>query len=633
MIKYLNRFILIVSFILIYMTPLFSSQPEYMEFGNSLNDDRTQSYNFARRVDFLKTNINLFIKDEALKKTVLFTYLLKVQKIIKIYARKNSAKFIEEDFRYFDLLMFNIIYFTQKKEEGKNLKYSRPIMQPRLTMAFLDSLKNKTYKNNSKLRISFLHDLSMSDIFYKTNFFTADDKVRFKQFKKSIQNIQKLRTKKPIPRRSFSDSHQHNNQFSQLNNNTDSLLRLVTNKMKHLYTENNLIGDLFSFNKQNELIKPDTPKLLQTKRNATQKPTHQIKNNIRNLIKKKISMMNIKIWILIIIIILLCIIIIIVAQRNKLPSIFKSVPTSQIRNLQQDIKTPFEDFTHPINTDAKKGTATKFDILNQMLVDSLPKRYENIWKISKGGMGIVFGAHDKLLRRKVAIKMILPILCDDKDIVTRFVNEARSVASIDHSNILKIFDVGGDDYPFFVMEYLEGISLDKLISQKKMLTQKEIQFYAIQLADAFNYCHSKGIIHRDIKPANILIINHLRTAKVVDFGIAKDHNMTSGVTQTNTSIGSPQYMAPEQIQHNKYGVHSDIYAFGMTLFKMATGNLPFNETNFMMKLNENPKHIEEYNPDLNKLLASVIMKCINKDPENRFQNFKQIRTILLKIKL
>ena len=129
-----------------------------------------------------------------------------------------------------------------------------------------------------------------------------------------------------------------------------------------------------------------------------------------------------------------------------------------------------------------------------------------------------------------------------------------------------------------------------------------------------------------------MIVNNLKTAKVVDFGIAKDPNM-AGVTQTNASIGSPQYMAPEQIRHNKYGISSDIYAFGMTMFKMATGTLPFDETNFMMKLSSKPKHISECNRHLDKLLASVIMKCIDNDPKVRFQNFNQIKTVLLKIKL
>jgi len=445
-----------------------------------------------------------------------------------------------------------------------------------------------------------------------------------KKFKASLKNIRPLAKQKDVPSIKERPSNRRNNQAAKLNKNTDSLLRLVTNKMKNLYSENDLIGDLFSFNKQNNFKKTKQPNQVDKKISSTKKNLDQATTNINNFSKNNISKINIKIWILILIIILLCLFIILTLKRDK--------QKLKIKNISRDVKTPFEEFLPPSETDSKKITAAKFDILNQMLVDSLPKRYENIWKISKGGMGIVFGAHDKLLRRKVAIKMILPILCDDKDIVTRFVNEARSVASIDHPNILKIFDVGGDEYPFFVMEYLEGISLDKLISTKKMLTQKEIQFYGVQLADAFNYCHSKNIIHRDIKPANVLIVNHFRTAKVVDFGIAKDHNM-AGVTQTNASIGSPQYMAPEQIQHNQYGISSDIYAYGMTLFKMATGTLPFNETNFMMKLTESPKHIKEFKPDLDKLMASVIMKCINKDHQNRFQNFKQIRTVLLKIKL
>jgi serine/threonine-protein kinase len=203
------------------------------------------------------------------------------------------------------------------------------------------------------------------------------------------------------------------------------------------------------------------------------------------------------------------------------------------------------------------------------------------------------------------------------------VNEARAVASLDHPNILKIFDVGGETYPYFVMEYLEGISMESIVSRKKRLDSRQTRYYALQIADAVRYCHERGIIHRDIKPANIVAVNRLKTAKLVDFGIARDTS-TTGLTQSNVSIGSPPFMAPEQIRENRHGVPSDIYAFGVTLYRMVSGELPFRENEFAAKLTRAAPPIADKVPGIDTVLASLIMKCVESDPGRRFENFVQI---------
>ena len=295
---------------------------------------------------------------------------------------------------------------------------------------------------------------------------------------------------------------------------------------------------------------------------------------------------------------------------------------------RDNIKTPFDNDdrkTLPMNVEFMKTGN-----LRQRMIASLPKRYIDPWDISKGGMGLVLGANDTLLKRKVAIKMILPSLSEDEKMIQRFINEACSIAALDHPNILKIFDVGGEPVPFFVMEYLEGISLEQWIDQKGKMTDEEIKYYGSQMADAFKYCHEKNIIHRDIKPANIIIVNNLKTVKIVDFGISKN-SFSPGLTQTNESFGTPEFMAPEQINANQCGIASDIYSFGLTLYNMATGKLPFDGKDMVSRLTIPPAAMALAAPDLNNTLGEMIMKCIEIKPEARFKNFDEIHRILLEI--
>ncbi len=600
-------------------------QELYIKIGNDLNREETSFANYPERSQFLIQILREFKSDERLNPSSrMMQFCTRADHFLNF--NSGSGLLVNKDkefFAFFDLILFNAINFKSKIQKGSDINNFVTEMQPRITDSFYSNLRTKTNKENVIMRRGFISVFSGSNL---VNSLTATEKLRLKSF------IQAKTDDSPRfkPREMF--------------NNTDLILGLL--KPYLTFNENFLINDLFDFNKDEVQKSPEKVKIPEEKISKKFKPekkeqdiraiskkTDDFTGNISNFLKDPKKTL----WLLSVAgVLLFMLVVLVILSLRKAESFYKTKTSkSKVENMDKkdSTKTPFEEFAKPLNDDSLHEAATKFDAVSQIMISSLPPRYEKIWKISKGGMGVIFGGHDKFLRRKVAIKMISPSLCDDKKIVQRFVNEARSVASLDHPNILKIFDVGGEDYPFFVMEYLEGISLEDLINRKGKLSSEEIKFYALQMAEAFKYCHERDIIHRDIKPANILIVNNFRQVKVVDFGIAKDPSHSEGLTQTNASIGSPQYMSPEQIKENKYGVSSDIYSYGMTLYKMATGIIPFGD-DITSRLTKQPPHIKEIAPpELNKLLASLIMKCISLDITSRFNDFGQIRTVLIKMKL
>ena len=321
---------------------------------------------------------------------------------------------------------------------------------------------------------------------------------------------------------------------------TETVLSMIRSLLK--FSSEEIIKDLFEFNR----VKEDEEK--------------NVENNVVQKMQWKLEIS----WKLVFAYLGLCFLVfllftLITYFRNSRESVFLPVGNEEGLSLRDD-KINF-------NGDRILG---KMDAVSQLIASTLPKRYENIWKISQGGMGIIFGAHDQMLMRKVAIKMVSPSLCEDRSIVQRFLSEACSIASLDHPHILKIYDVGTSDSPYFVMEYLEGLSLETHVKRVSVLDNKKLKLYGKQIADAMSYCHSKQVIHRDIKPDNIVLVNNDEFIKLVDFGIAKDPHATM-VTQVNCSMGSPAYMAPEQIKSQTFGVASDIYSFGVTLYRAASG--------------------------------------------------------------
>jgi hypothetical protein len=231
--------------------------------------------------------------------------------------------------------------------------------------------------------------------------------------------------------------------------------------------------------------------------------------------------------------------------------------------------------------------------------------------IGQGGMGVVYKARQIELNRLVALKILSPRLAADPEFPRRFNREAQALASLDHSNIVRIHDVGreGDLY-FIVMEYVDGMTLRDLLVQKKLPPEQTLRVVP-QLCDALEYAHSRGVIHRDIKPENI-ILSRSGVAKIADFGLAKivkDENAEPSITQTNVVMGTADYMAPEQRDKTKAADHrADIYSLGVVLYELLTGELPVGRFDPPTRRRQ-----------VDARLDDVVLRALEKDPDRRYQ--------------
>jgi len=200
--------------------------------------------------------------------------------------------------------------------------------------------------------------------------------------------------------------------------------------------------------------------------------------------------------------------------------------------------------------------------------------YKIVEKIGEGGMGEVYKGIDTMLERAVAIKMLRPELSRRDDIVERFRSEAIALGRLNHSHIATVYNFGrvGDQF-YMAMEFVPGETLDNLLRQHGQLPWRDAIHYAIQILEGLAHAHQSSVIHRDIKPANI-IVNGKNTLKLLDFGIARILQ-TARITRTKHTIGTPEYMSPEQHQGKEVDARSDIYAVGMLLYEMLIGKLPF----------------------------------------------------------
>jgi len=253
--------------------------------------------------------------------------------------------------------------------------------------------------------------------------------------------------------------------------------------------------------------------------------------------------------------------------------------------------------------------------------------YEIIREIGKGGMATVYLAYEEKLDRKVALKVLLKSHAEKETFTTRFLKEAKTAANLHHTNIVSIYDVGetGKDIYYFTMEYLPVSLFDKLKSGK--LEPKKALGITKDIAKALSYAHKKGFIHRDIKPDNILFRND-GTPILVDFGIARAIKSVSKLTETGTSIGTPEYMSPEQGLGENIDERTDIYSLGAVLYKMLSGQPPYkakNKIGVIIKhihdpVPELPEELEYYQPLINKMMA--------KNPINRPANIDQVIELL-----
>jgi serine/threonine-protein kinase len=254
--------------------------------------------------------------------------------------------------------------------------------------------------------------------------------------------------------------------------------------------------------------------------------------------------------------------------------------------------------------------------------ETIAERYELEEVIGQGGMSTVYKAHDSLLERNVALKVLHQQYNEDEDFVERFKREARSVAQLQHPNIVTVIDRGEEaGRQYIVFEFIDGENLKELVVRKGRLDLRAALEIALEVARGLAFAHDHGLVHRDVKPQNVLL-NGDGGAKVTDFGIARSLDVDHGVTQTGTILGTSNYIAPEQASGRPVDVHTDVYSLGIVLYEMLTGELPFPGESFVAVA---MKHIQEPAPnvldvrgDLPLRVAEMIDRALEKEPEHRF---------------
>lgn len=307
--------------------------------------------------------------------------------------------------------------------------------------------------------------------------------------------------------------------------------------------------------------------------------------------------------------------------------------TIRMQNLQEKIEQEHNEF----GTAPPPGTIPPFpgyrtgapNLASETPVPSagqtpISSRYAFEQELGRGAMGIVYKAKDTALDRLVAYKTVSNAIKDNPASLKYFLSEAKSLAALNHSNIVTVFDVGQENSNYYItMEYVDGRSLADFIREKGRLSTRNCVVIATKICAGLEYAHTSNVVHRDIKPSNIMISNK-GDVKIMDFGLAKI--MTEAVQDKTIVRGTPLYMSPEQVEGIGVDHTSDIYSFGVTMFEMVTGTLPFTKGDIAYHhLHTDPPSPIRYNPSIPQALEKIIMKCLSKKKEERYQTASEIK--------
>ena len=254
-------------------------------------------------------------------------------------------------------------------------------------------------------------------------------------------------------------------------------------------------------------------------------------------------------------------------------------------------------------------------------------RYQIIKTLGEGGMANVYLAHDNILDRNVAVKVLRGDLASDEKFVRRFQREALSASSLSHPNIVEMYDVGEDDGQYYiVMEYVDGKTLKQVLKQRGHLSVTEVVDIMLQVTDGMAHAHDAYIIHRDIKPQNIMMLSN-GMIKITDFGVATALNSTQ-LTQTNSVMGTVHYLPPEQANGKGSTIRSDIYSMGIMMYELLTGLVPYKGESAveiaLKHLKEPLPSVRKANPSIPQSIENVIIKATAKNPKNRYNDARQM---------
>ena len=261
-------------------------------------------------------------------------------------------------------------------------------------------------------------------------------------------------------------------------------------------------------------------------------------------------------------------------------------------------------------------------------------RYNIVQKLGSGGMSAVYEAQDRSLDNSiVAVKLLSPKMTNDETILSRFRQEIIITRKLTHPNIVRTYDFGaaGNGHFYITMELISGTTLDKLLSQRKALSLKHTLFVIRSILNAMAYAHDKGVVHRDLKPGNVLVSEN-NEIKLMDFGLAQSIDFEKRYTQTGECVGTPYYMAPEQIQGRPIDQRADIFSIGVMAYELLTGSVPFKDESWYdlaTKILKDPMpRVSEKIPDVPEWLDNLITKATQKNKEDRYQSVDEMLAVL-----